>query len=250
MLTSQRHAHILDRLSRDGQIVATRLALELGLSEDTIRRDLRELAGEGKLKRVHGGALPLSPDLPDLAERETIAADVKQALGRRAAALIAPGMVVFLDGGSTNAALVAALPRSLTVTIVTHSPTIAAALAGHDAEVILLGGRLYKHSMVTTGAAVVEALAALRVDLFFLGATALHPVHGATTGDYEEAQVKRAIAARADATWLMAAEPKFDRVSPHRILPLADLQGLVIPAGLEEARISPYAEAGLEIVTA
>ncbi len=115
---------------------------------------------------------------------------------------------------------------------------------------ILLGGRLYKHSMVTTGAAVVEALAALRVDLFFLGATALHPVHGATTGDYEEAQVKRAIAARADATWLMAAEPKFDRVSPHRILPLADLQGLVIPAGLEEARISPYAEAGLEIVTA
>lgn len=65
MLTTQRKALILDILRRDGQVVAKRVAEDFSLSEDTIRRDLREMAAEGLLKRVHGGAMPLSPDLPD-----------------------------------------------------------------------------------------------------------------------------------------------------------------------------------------
>ncbi|KQS72286.1 DeoR family transcriptional regulator [Rhizobium sp. Leaf371] len=250
MLTSQRHALILDRLRRDGQLVATALAGELGLSEDTIRRDLRELAGAGKLQRVHGGALPVAPPLPDLGARTQIAKATKQALALRAVARIAAGQLVFLDGGSTNEALARALPRDLSITIATHSPTIAAALSGHDAEVILIGGRLYKHSMVATGSAALAAIETMRFDLFFLGATALHPAHGATTGDFEEAAIKRAIAGQSAETFILAAGDKLGAVSPHRILPLAQLTGLVVSADIEDTTLSLYREAGLEILQA
>ena len=99
MLTTERKAHLLKLLKRDGRMEAKDVAAELGLSDDTIRRDLRELAAAGKLQRVHGGALPKSPAEADLAARSTIASDSKMAVGKTAAALIQPDQVVIIDGG-------------------------------------------------------------------------------------------------------------------------------------------------------
>src|ERR1700754_4361480 len=98
MLTTQRKQTILSRLQRDGQVVAKALSEEFGLSEDTIRRDLRELAAEGHLQRVHGGALPASPAVGDFAARQQLAPEGKVAIGRAAAKLVKPGQVVILDG--------------------------------------------------------------------------------------------------------------------------------------------------------
>ncbi|AFL49275.1 DeoR/GlpR family transcriptional regulator of sugar metabolism [Sinorhizobium fredii] len=240
MLTTQRRAMISARLARDGQLVAKAIADELGLSEDTIRRDLREMAAEGLLKRVHGGALPLTPPLPDFASRQTIASQVKRRLGRRAAELVKPAQIVFIDGGTTNAELARALPHDLRATIVTHSPTIAAELEHHVAEVVLLGGRLYKHSMVATGAATVAAIEQIRADIFFLGVTAIHPAHGLSTGDYEEAAIKRAIARQATETYVLATPEKFGAASPHRVLGVSELAGLVVPSEMPAEALSPY----------
>ena len=101
MLTTQRKHLILARLAIDGQILAKALATELGTSEDTIRRDLRELAQEGKLQRVHGGALPASAAVATLAVRAEVSTDDKVALGRAGAAMVQPGQLVLLDGGTT-----------------------------------------------------------------------------------------------------------------------------------------------------
>src|SRR5215813_4024561 len=124
MLTSQRKQYILNILRRDGQVVAKTLSQELGLSEDTIRRDLRELAQEGLLQRVHGGALPASPAIADFAGREQIFMESKVAIGRAAAGLIKPGQVVILDGGTTCVQVARHLPPNLQATIVTHSARI------------------------------------------------------------------------------------------------------------------------------
>src|SRR5690349_17653481 len=125
MLTSQRKQHILNVLKRDGQIIAKNLSQELGLSEDTIRRDLREMAQEGLLQRVHGGALPASPAVANFEGREDILVDSKIAIGRTAAQLIKDGQVVMLDGGTTAVQVARHLHRNLQATVVTHSARIA-----------------------------------------------------------------------------------------------------------------------------
>ncbi|WP_429807916.1 DeoR/GlpR family DNA-binding transcription regulator [Ensifer sp. B1-9] len=250
MLTTQRRALISARLTRDGEIVAKRLADELNLSEDTIRRDLREMAAEGLLKRVHGGALPLVPALPNFTARQEIAGDVKRRLGRKAAAMIEAGQTIFLDGGTSNAEIARALPREMRLTVVTHAPTIAAELERHEAEVILVGGRLYKHSMVATGAAPLAAIADIRVDLFFLGVTAIHPVHGVSTGDFEEAAVKRTVLKQAADTYVLATPEKFGAVSPHRVAGIADLAGFIVAEEIEKGVFAPYDDANIAVIRA
>lgn len=197
MLTTQRKKVILDALARDGQVLAAELSVQFGVSEDTIRRDLRELAAEGLLQRVHGGALPASPAVAPFAQREALEPEEKRRIARRAAQMIAPGQVAIVDGGTTSALLVSQLPPDLRATIVTHSPSVAVALAAHPSiDVILIGGRLYKHSIVSVGAAAMESIARIHADLYFMGVTGVHPVAGLSTGDFEEAAIKRALAER------------------------------------------------------
>ncbi len=233
MLTTERKALIQRMLQRDGRFIGKAFSKEIGVSEDTIRRDLRELAGEGLLQRVHGGALPASPAMADFAARAGLASPAKVALGRHAARLIRPGQIVFLDGGTTNVQLARALPQDLRATIVTHSPSIAVELVRHPLlDVQIIGGRLFKHSIVATGAAAADAISRIRADTYFMGVTGLHPDLGATTGDPEEAEIKRLIARQAAETIVLASHDKLGAASPYRILPLAAISTLVTEAGV------------------
>ncbi|MBB6099499.1 DeoR/GlpR family transcriptional regulator of sugar metabolism [Deinobacterium chartae] len=240
MLSSQRKQYILDTLRRDGQIVAKTLSQELGLSEDTIRRDLRELAQEGLLQRVHGGALPASPAVADFAARQALSGEAKVAIGRAAAERIQPGQVVMLDGGTTAIQVARHLPPHLEATIVTHSPSVAVELAHHrHVEVILIGGRLFKHSVVAVGSAALEAIRRVRADLYYLGVTGLHPQAGLTTGDLEEAHIKRALSEQAAETVALASAEKLNAASPYQVAPITELSGIIteraVPAQATEA---------------
>lgn len=251
MLTSQRKQLILSLLKRDGQIIAKELSREWNVSEDTIRRDLRELADEGRLVRVHGGAMPTVPAEQNFAARQNLAQGAKDLLGKKGASLVKPGSIVFVDGGTTNAQLVRHLPLDLQATVITHSPSVAVELVEHgNIEVILIGGRLFKHSLVSVGTMTVEAIEGIRADLFFLGATGIHPDHGVTTGDLEESYVKRAFAQQAAETVLLASADKIGAVSPYKILAAAEIGTLVVEPGLDPLRLKPFAALGLGIVEA
>ena len=244
MLTTQRKKILLARLAAEGQLVAKDLAFEFGTSEDTIRRDLRELAAAGKLQRVHGGALPASPALGDLQVRERVSTHDKRALGRFGARLIRAGQVVILDGGTTALQVAHALPDDLRATIVTHSPNVAVALAAHPGiEIVVLGGRLFRHSMVNVGASVIDAASRLRADLFFMGATGVHPGEGCTTGDAEEAAVKRALHGRAAETVVLASAEKLMCASAFAIAPLSAIGLLAVPRATPE-RVARALRAG------
>lgn len=240
MLTQERKAHILDVLQREGRIVAKAVSQALGLSEDTIRRDLRELAADGLLQRVHGGALPTSPAIADFAGRQALSSDAKRAIGRAAAAMVRPGQVVFVDGGTTAVHLARHLAPELKATVVTHSPTIAVELVGHPGvSVELIGGRLFKHSVVTVGAAAIEAIARVRADIYFMGVTGVHPEAGLTTGDAEEAAIKRALSRQAAETVVLASPEKLGAASTYLVIPFSDADALVVeaapPADIAEA---------------
>lgn len=251
MLTSERKAHILAVLRRSGRLVAKELSHELGLSEDTIRRDLRELAGDGLLQRVHGGALPASPAVADFAGRQRLASDAKAAIGRAAAGMVRPGQVVFLDGGTTAVQLARHLAPDLEATFVTHSPSVAVELVGHGRVTVeLIGGRLFKHSVVAVGAAAIEAIARVRADVYFMGVTGVHPEVGLTTGDAEEAAVKRALSRHAAETVVLASREKLGAASPYVVVPLVEVGTLVIELALPDELTEPYRRLGLTVVTA
>jgi DeoR/GlpR family transcriptional regulator of sugar metabolism len=251
MLTSQRKQHILDVLRRDGRIIAKNLSQELGLSEDTIRRDLRELAQEGLLQRVHGGALPVSPAVTSFAGREEIFRDSKVMIGRAAAELIRDGQVVILDGGTTAVQVARHLPRTLQATIITHSARTALELLDYAGiEVILIGGRLFKHSIVSVGAAAIEAISHIRADLYFMGVTGIHPQAGLSTGDLEEAYVKLALLKQAAETIVLASQEKLGAASQYVIAPLTDVSGLIVEQSVADDTLLPYRHLGLSIIRA
>ncbi|WP_329124625.1 DeoR/GlpR family DNA-binding transcription regulator [Streptomyces sp. NBC_01353] len=251
MLAAERRDHLLDLLAREGKIIAKDVAATLGISEDSVRRDLRDLASEGLCQRVYGGALPASPAVADYRARQAVAPDGKRKVASVAAGLVRPGGALILDGGTTALAVVHALPRDLACTVITHSPTIAAALLDHpQAEVFLLGGRIFKHSAVACGAAAVEAAQNVSADLCFLGVTGVHPDAGLTTGDAEEAAMKRALAARAADTYVLASSEKIGTASRFRVLPWEEINGLITDATPHDPVIEQLTARGIEVIVA
>jgi DeoR/GlpR family transcriptional regulator of sugar metabolism len=251
VLTQQRKAHILDVLRREGQVVAKTLSQALDLSEDTIRRDLRELAADGLLQRVHGGALPASPAVADFAGRQNVETAGKAAIGRAAAGMVRSGQVVFVDGGTTAIQLVRHLPPDLDATVVTHSPNVAVELVNHRTVAVeLIGGRLFKHSIVTVGATAIEAIRRVRPDIYFMGVTGVHPQFGLTTGDAEEAAVKRALTNLAGETVVLASREKIGAASPFVIADIEDVATIIVETATPQEMIDTYRSRGLSVVVA
>lgn len=250
VFTNQRRTEIVERVRRNGAVVASELAAEWDVSEDTIRRDLRDLAGEGRIQRVHGGAISLAPAAADYAARTAVAPDSKLAVARTAVGLIRPGQTVFLDGGTTTAAICRCLPVSLEITVVTHAPTVALELIDRPAvRILLVGGTLYRHSRVAVGALATEYINTLQVDVFFMGVTGVHPVHGLTTGDAEEAAIKRSIARRAIDTYVLASSEKVGTASAYKVVDLAQVTAAIT----DEQRTRTLTElrrAGLTVIRA
>jgi DeoR/GlpR family transcriptional regulator of sugar metabolism len=251
MLAAQRREYLLDALHRDGKIVAKDVATDLGLSEDSVRRDLRELAADGLCQRVYGGALPVSPALADYAGRSAVSVAGKQLVAAAAVSLIRSRSTVILDGGTTALALARVLPPSLACTVITHSPTVAAALVEHPAaEVLILGGKLFKHSAVACGAAAVEAAQQVSADIFFLGVTGVHPDAGLTTGDADEAAMKRVLASRAAETYVLASAEKIGAASRYQVIALSQASAIITDAPAELAAIQELRTRQDEVITA
>jgi DeoR/GlpR family transcriptional regulator of sugar metabolism len=248
LLSAERRQAILDALVRDGKVVAARLVRELGVSEDTIRRDLRELAAHGLVQRVHGGALLPAPQPGSFIHRQETCSAEKAALAEAAAGLLYGARVVLLDGSTTNLELARRLPADQPRTVLTNSPPIAAVLAEHPtAEVVMIGGRLDKRAQVTTGAATVDFIRSVRADACVLGVCALHPDAGLSTDDLEEAQVKRAMVAAAADVIALATSDKLRAGSAYSVAPVAELTHIVAEAAAPDALLDPYRALGVDV---
>jgi DeoR/GlpR family transcriptional regulator of sugar metabolism len=249
MLTAERRQAILTRLERDGKVVASELVDALGVSEDTVRRDLRELASGGLVQRVHGGALLPAPASVSFAQRLRVAPEAKAHLAEAALPLLEGANVVLLDGGTTALELARRLPPDRACTVLTNAPPVAAALATHPrADVVLIGGRMLKDSQTTVGAEAVAALQQVRADACVLGICSVDAEVGITTSHQEEAHVKRAMVAASAEVIALATADKLQTASPWVVAPVADLTHLVTDADADVT--APYAAAGVSVVSA
>lgn len=143
------------------------------------------------------------------------------------------------------------IPRTLSATVVTHSPTVAVALVDHPSiDVIMIGGRLYKHSIVNVGAAAIEAMSHIHADLYFMGVTGVHPTAGLSTGDLEEAYVKRALAARAAETVVLASMDKLNAASAYSIGEVTLAQTIVVERETDTTLTDALEAAGVSVLRA
>ncbi|MBA3945534.1 MAG: DeoR/GlpR transcriptional regulator [Herpetosiphonaceae bacterium] len=251
MLTEERRERILDELQRTGKVLAADLSRALHVSDDTIRRDLDALAARGLLRRVYSGALRTPPVNTDYVARQGEGVAAKEAVARATAALIRPGQVIILDGGTTTLAVARYLPRDLAATVVTTSPPVAVALAEHtNIEVITIGGRLYRYPLVNVGAATIAGLRELRADLCVIGVLALDPEVGLSVLDYEEAAVKRVMIEVSADVVVPTPAAKLGTVAPFVVAPAAALTHLVTEASVSEETLAPYRALGLTVVRA
>jgi DeoR/GlpR family transcriptional regulator of sugar metabolism len=252
MLAAERRDQLLAWLHRDGKLVARDVAAALGLSEDSVRRDLRELAAAGLCQRVYGGALPVAPGMGAVqAARTEIAPESKRRVGARAAQLIAPGSSAILDGGTTALEVVAALPPDLDARITTHSATTAAALAGHPTvTVLMLGGQIHKQSVSASGAMAAEAAGRISADLALLIITGIHPQQGLTVNDPEQAALLRILISRAADTYVMATVEKLGTVCAYRTVGFSEVAGIITDAPADHPTVRQLHDQGVTVIPA
>jgi DeoR/GlpR family transcriptional regulator of sugar metabolism len=224
----ERQKFIIETLEAKGRLNTSELSEHFQISEDTARRDLREMASAGLVQRVHGGALPVSPAGLPFVKRYRIANEEKVRLARCASQLISPGQLVIMDGGTTNLELARQLPRDLAATIVTNSPRIATETSEHPLlEVILLGGIFDKRSQMTLGAHVLSELALVRADLCFIGVHGIHPEVGLATAGLDEATIKKAMMNASAEVVALVTESKFGTAAAHKFAEVSDLDFIV-----------------------
>ncbi|MEV0963235.1 DeoR/GlpR family DNA-binding transcription regulator [Streptomyces sp. NPDC049910] len=251
MYAPERQQEIL-RLARDGgRVEVLSLAEEFQVTAETIRRDLKALDRAGLVRRVHGGAIPAGRlDFePDLAERESTAADEKDRIARAALAELPADGSVVLDGGSTVARLAAAFPLECSLSVVTHALPAAARLADHPGiDLHLVGGRVRHRTRAAVDAWALRAYGEIRADVVFLGTNGFSTLCGLTTPDLAEAAVKRALVAAARRVVLLADSAKYGEEHFARFADLADVDLLITDSGLSPEDAAAVEAAGTEVV--
>lgn len=251
LMLMERQKRIRERLAREGRVVAATLAEEFGVSEDTIRRDLREMASAGLCERVYGGALPIGKGRASLSQRATVGKDVKLALARELARMIEPRATVFFDAGSTNLLAAESLPDDLIFTAITNAPAIAVCLADKPSvDTILIGGSLDRIVGGALGAQAVAEINQLTIDLCIIGTCGYDEDGRLSAHNHEDALFKRAVVRRSKQVVTAVSREKFATPAPFTIAVAGQYQRLVVEEGSDAVQLEPARQAGCHIVVA
>lgn len=227
MLAEERHRHILEKLAGSGKVLMEDLTAKLRVSSDTVRRDLIQLEHEGRLVRVHGGAISVSFNTP-FQPQTVYAQKEKIQIARKALSLIRDGMTLLLGGGTVMLEFARLLPENLKGTLFTVSPLVALEAAQRSSvDVILLSGKLSRNSYICTGAQVITQLEDVRADLCLMGANGFSVKDGVTDFDWEVTHIKKAMIARSDRVALLSITEKMATAHKLRVCPMRAVDYLI-----------------------
>nr|WP_246220629.1 DeoR/GlpR family DNA-binding transcription regulator [Phytoactinopolyspora mesophila] len=246
-----RRENILSRLRAAGFLSVSALAEDLGVSDMTIRRDLRRLASDGEVRIVHGGASLPHPTLrtSEFVSRARAHAEEKRMIAHRAVELIGPSDTIAIDAGTTTYDVVHELPDEFSGCVVSHSvPVLQALLARPEPRVVGLGGDLFRSSQAFVGPLTESAAAGLRVRVFFLGAAGVDE-----KGVYVEADIERptklALIEAADVVVLLADRSKFEHPATVRLCGLEQLDRVITDQEPPERIRQALATAGVDVTS-
>ncbi|WP_298413164.1 DeoR/GlpR family DNA-binding transcription regulator, partial [Hydrotalea sp.] len=248
MLKKERQAYILQQINIHNKVLSSDLSVQMNVSEDTIRRDLQELDEQGKITKVHGGALSKAFHFT-LQSNVVYQQTEKRMIAQKAIALLRDGMFILLSGGTTIVEMVKILPKELNVTFITVSLPVALELLNHpNCQVVFLGNLLSKNAQIAIGAEVVTRLNEITADICFLGTNSIDAEKGITDLEWEVIEVKKAMINSALKTVSLAISEKVNTVQRLQVCKLEAIHTLITELDSTDPRLAPYKEAGLQIL--
>jgi len=247
MLKKERQAYILRQVSLHNSVLSADLSSSINVSEDTIRRDLNELAETGKVIKVHGGALSKSFNSFYL-RSDVYNVDSKKIVAEKAASLIKDGMFILTGGGTTIVEMARLLPESLKATFFTGSIPAAYEYAQHpNIEVIFIGDKIAKKSQIAVGGEAISKIKHIKADLCFLGANAIDLEHGITDNDWDIVQMKKAMIESASRTVVMSISEKLHSYQRIKVCGMDEIDILITELNSFDVLLDPFRQDGLTI---
>lgn len=249
MKKEERQKTILEYLSKEHRVTSVELSEYLSVSEDTIRRDLKELSDQGLLKAVRGGAVAPSPIPLHYRKREKHDLENKKIIAQKAIPYLKDGQVVFIDGGTTSLALVASFPYDLKLTVITNSFPVAVLVEDlPNIELIFAGGRMCKTSFTTAGMESLDFFRNFRADICILGICSIHHERGLTGILYDDSQIKKNMIQNSDFIIALSSSEKIDTAETYFVSSIKDIDVLVTNIAPDDEILKPYKQKGLTVL--
>lgn len=251
MTGPERQAQVLQLLSHQPRVTIAHLCSLFGVSEATVRRDLEVLAEQGKVQRVHGGAISIrkAPPEPPVLQRSAEYAAEKRRIGMAAAQLVQDGETVFLGSGSTVLEVAQALKERQGLTVITNSLLVCNALAASPGiTLIALGGMLRHSEMSFIGHLVEQALNELRADKVIIGIHAMDLQQGLTNDYLPETMTDRAILRVGKQVMVVADHTKIGSVSTAFVAPITAMHILVTSQGAPASFVSALQSRNIQVI--
>lgn len=252
MLATERHAQLLERLTRDGALRTTAMAAEFDVTDETIRKDLEVLEQRGELVRVHGGAVPPTTPRLDLSltERQKVNLDAKRAIARKAAERIQPKEIIFLDASSTALTLTEFLPE-IPLTVLTNAHNVVTALSGREhLEVFSTGGLYETRSKSFIGLSAEASLRRFNINRMFCSATAFDLDRGVSESNPRQAAFKERVVPCSEEVCLLADSSKLGSMASFFFASAREISTLVTNSDADPAFVAALEKVGAEVILA
>jgi len=249
MLKEERHKAIVHQVNLHNKVLSVDLGRLLNVSDDTVRRDLKELAREGKLLKVHGGAISPAFHFSLNGSKPVYALEAKQQIAVKVKSLYKNDISILIEGGTTIIEMARSIPENLRATFYTLSPQIAITLSEHERlEVITIGGKLSKNAYIHTGASVINQLSEIRVDLCIIGANGLSVADGLTDSDWEIVQVIKAMIRSSQKVAVVCIAEKLNTVQKLKICDINAVNYLITESSPDNPELAPYKKTSITLI--
>ncbi|MBP1223345.1 DeoR/GlpR family DNA-binding transcription regulator [Flavobacterium sp. 1355] len=243
----ERKNHILKEINLHTRVSFETLSAKLGVSEDTVRRDINELDAESLIIKVKGGAMTKGYHYSS--SNQTYAVEAKQVIAQKAVSLLHDGMVIIVDGGTTIREFIRLIPNDLNLTVFTITALSAVQLLDKpNIKTIMIGGSISSYSQMCVSGEVFHQLANIKADLLVLGTNALDVDEGYSDSDWETVQVKKAMIQAARKTSILTISEKLNTVLKMKIADLSEIDYIITELSPDSKELEPYRKSDLVLI--
>lgn len=241
MLKEERHQTILNEVDLHNRILLTDIAEALDVSIDTVRRDVKELDADNKLRKVHGGAISMGFMTNSARNTNIYKLEHKVTIATKAVGMLKDGAVIFLDGGTTCLELARIIPENLNLTCFTISLPVAMELSNKaNITVISIGGQISKEAQISIGANAIHNLSEIRVDYSFIGTGYVDAVYGLTEFDWDIVQIKKAVIKASKKTVLLSISEKLNSQHRYKTCDINTINTMITELDPNDSLLDPF----------